>query len=150
MNSKTFSKRVNETLEEVIKEAVLADDYRPSEDKEHTIKVNDTLIFLYNPEKITIGRFKFICKFDPTKSKPKDIAKFVLFGLTQNHVIEIEINNRKRFFKIDDVKFMSDIMMMYPPAHVLEVFVDEVVGLETGSLPNGQKVYSPIIPENNQ
>ncbi len=145
MNSKTFQKRVNQTLREIIKEAVLSETYNEPVDLEARgleiyTEVNDSIIYCYNPERIDVDRFKFICKFDYSRSKPKDIAKFILFGLTQNHVVDIDINDRKRFFRIDEVHFAGY-------AHILEVTVCEVVGLETGMLPSGQKVYSPIIPE---
>ena len=144
MNSKTFQKRVNQTLGEIIKEAVLTEFYNEPVDLgnkgvEISTRVNDSIVYFFDPERRAEDQFRFICKFDPDRSKPKDIAKFILFGLTQNHIIDVDIRNRKRFFRIDEVYFVGS-------AHILEVRINEVVGLETGALPSGQKVYKPIIP----
>lgn len=152
MNSKTFQKRVNQSLKEIVGDAIKreADPSYLPQCMNPFVEVNKSRIYLSSPIKKD-HTIEFMCTFDPTESEPKDIAKFILFGLTINHVIEItnDKTNIIRYFRIDNVKYIKGPYEQSCSGTWLLVTVNELIGLETGMLPNGQKVYRPIIPENN-
>ena len=156
MNSKTFTKRVNETLKEVVEDAL---EYERDPHYRRTgmnpyVDVNKTRIWFSNlhTKNHTI---EFMCFFNPKQSAPTDIAKLILFGLTINHVIEVtnDKTGNTRYFRIEDVKYATDDYVAgltpYDPnsGTYLLVTVVEVIGLETGILPSGQAVYKPVIPQ---
>lgn len=165
MNSKTFTKRVNETLKEIIKDAL---EYERDPNYRRTgvnpyVDVNKTRIW-FNNLHTKNHTIEFMCFFNPKQSAPKDIAKLILFGLTVNHVIEVtnDKTGNTRYFKIEDVNYVTKdiaelILFDLTVNHVddydpklgtyLLVTVVEVIGLETGTLPNGQTVYKPILPQ---